>query len=412
MTTGPRQATEGPALSVPRPPSLRHSPLGLAFVASACVAAVSAAAVLFLLATRPAPPVTVRGIMASKQDFFNDREVQRLLLAHGVRVEVTARGSGEVAYEVLNQKSERYDFAFPSGQPAADQIKARRQERGLHSVTTRLFSSPIVLATFREYAETLVRNDAATRHGNGSAPSLYYTLETAPFLEFGRQGKTWNDIGLGHEAGPDGTPVSNGNRVLARTSGVCRTNSGATYLGLVAFVVNGEEPAQTAADADRLAARIQPIFAATGMAESELWRTYVTPEGRSQGPVVVVYEHQFFAYQLDQVRRTGRPDGERVLLYPRQEFLTDPEYISLKPSGDRLGVLLRTDPALRGRMMELGFRVMDDADTTGTGTGRLFGFLTANGVPPPAPRTDFTRAELPVLALLQRMVETVDGCGR
>ncbi|RAY17281.1 hypothetical protein DPM19_01300 [Actinomadura craniellae] len=347
--------------------------------------------------------------MASKQDFFNDREVQRLLLEHNLRVEVTARGSGEVAYEVLTQKTEHYDFAFPSGQPAADLIRSERRRRGLHTQTTRLFTSPIVLASYREYAETLVGNGAASRHSGGPGGALYYTLDTAKFVELGKQGRTWNDIGIGDHPNPDGTSITNGNRVLAHNSGVCRSNSGATYLALVAFVENGDEPVQSEAEVDRVARDVQPLITALGMPESGLWQFYVTPEGKSRGPIVVVYEHQFFAYQQEHRRRTGRTDTERVLLYPKQEFQTDPEYISLRPgAGERLGRLLLTDPALRRRMMELGFRVIDDTDATGT--ARLFQLLVSRGVPKPDGRTDYTRAELPEPNLLQRLVDTVGRC--
>ena len=409
MTADPSHLVEEPSLTIPRPPPFWRSPIGWSFAAAACVAVLGAVTLLVGAWAQADPVVTIRGIMASKQDFFNDEEVQRLLLKHNVRVEVTARGSGEVAYEVLNQKTQDYDFAFPSGQPAADLIKNERRERGLYFRTTRLFSSPIVLASYREYAETLVGNDVADRHSGGPSRALYYTLDTAKFIELGKRGKTWNKIGIGRTIDSNGLSITNGNRVLARTPGVCRSNSGATYLGLVAFVTRDDQPAQTKAEVDLIAKEVQPLFTATGMPEAELWQIYLTPEGKSQGPIVVVYEHQFFAYQQDHVRRTGRPDTERVLLYPKQEFQTDPEYIALKPGpGDRLGQLLRDDRALRERMMELGFRVIDNTDTTGT--KGLFRLLDGRGVPKPDERTDFTRAELPELDLLQKLVNTVGGC--
>jgi hypothetical protein len=402
VTADPSHVVKEPSLAIPRPPSIWHSPLGWSFVAAVCVAVLGAVVLLVNAGTRTDPVVTIRGIMASKQDFFNDEEVQRLLLKHNIRVEVTTRGSGEVAYEVLNQEPEHYDFTFPSGQPAADLIKNEHRKRGLYFRPTRLFTSPIVLASYREYAETLVRNDVADRHSGGPDRALYYTLDTAKFIELGKRGKTWNDIGIGKN-------FSNGNRVLARTPGVCRSNSGVTYLGLIAFVDNGHQPAQTKTEVDRVAKEVQPLITATGMVEAELWRVYVTPEGKSQGPIVVVYEHQFFAYQQEHRRRTGRPDTDRVLLYPKQEFQTDPEYISLKPgAGDRLGQLLLKDRALRERMMELGFRVFDNADDAGT--KRLFQLLKDRGVPKPDERTDFTRAELPELNLLERLADKVDEC--
>jgi hypothetical protein len=407
VTADPSHVVVEPSLTIPRHSPFWRSPFGLLSVAAACVAVLGAVTLLVKANTPTDQLVTVRGIMASKQDYFNDEEVQRLLREHNLRVEVTARGSGELAYEVLNQRTQHYDFAFPSGQPAADLINVKRRERGLHTVTSRLFTSPMVLASYREYAETLVKAGAAKRHSGGA--DLYYTLDTAEFVKLGKQRKTWDGIGIGENAHPNGKKITNGNRVLARTSGVCRSNSGATYLGLLAYVENDNQPVQSDAEVDRVAREVQPLITGTGMPESDLWRIYVTPEGKSQGPIVVVYEHQFFAYQQDQRRRTGRPDTERVLLYPRQEFQTDPQYISLKPgAGDRLGRLLSQDRPLRQRMMELGFRVLDDTDETGTKA--LFQLLDSRGVPKPDERTDFTRAELPELKFLQGLAREVGGC--
>jgi hypothetical protein len=197
--------------------------------------------------------------------------------------------------------------------------------------------------------------------------------------------------------------------VLARTPGVCRANSAATYLGLLAFVKNGGIPPVNEADVDRLAAQLQPLIIATGIPEPDLFQAYVTPDGKSKGPVVVVYEHQFLAHQIEYQRRTGKQDLERVLLYPEEEFQTDPEFISLKAGGaDQLAELLANDPALRERMLELGYRVLDgDRDTVGA--TQLFDYLTARDIPVPR-RADYTRAEIPHLDLLERMIRAVDRC--
>ncbi len=408
MTTGSTLVDE-PPLAIPRSPRFWGSPFGWSFSAAACVAAVGAVLLVSSHVREPVVPVvTVKGIMASKQDFFNDAEVRRLLLRHHIRVEVTTRGSHEVAQEVIGQETEQYDFTFPSGQPAADLIKNHRARTGGHQRTTRLFSSPIVLASYREYAETLARRGIATPHDARAGEPLYYTLDTAAFVKLGEEGRTWNDIAIGEYETEDGTPMANGNRVLAHSPGVCRSNSAVTYLGLVAFVKNGERPPRTEDEVDVLARQLQPLVTAAGMPESELFRAYVTPEGRSQGPVVVVYEHQYLAYQLGHTARKGKPDGERVLLYPRQEFQTDPELISLTPDGDRLAELLATDRPLRKRMMELGYRVVDDTDEVGT--GQLFRYLGERGLPAPAGRADLTSAAFPELDLLERLIRTAGRC--
>lgn len=394
---------EEPALTISRPRRFWSSPFGWSFAATACVAVVCAVLLLASNLGQPGEPtvLVLKGVMASKADYFDDAEVKRLLLEHGIKVEVTRRGSREVALEVIGPDTDQYDFAFPSGQPAADLIKNDRSRKGRYHRTTKLFTSPIVLATYREYADALVRKSIASPIPLNRTDSFYYTLETKEFLELGRTGLTWNDIGI--------RDISNGNRVLARTSGVCRSNSGATFLGLAAFVKNGEKVPENEADVARLAAELQPLILATGMPEADLFETYAGPDGKSQGPVVVVYEHQYLEHQIRHERRVQGPDPERVLLYPRQEFQTDPEFISLKEgSGDRLAELLATDPALRNRMVELGFRVVDFNDELGTTA--LFRYLEAHGIPAPEGRSDLTRAELPELDLLEKLIGAAGRC--
>jgi hypothetical protein len=371
-------------------------------VVAACVTVVSVVFTYWSETRQPAEPVTVKGIMASKEEFFEDAEVQRLLREHNIEVDVTTRGSREVALDVISSESEQYDFAFPSGQPAADLIKNHRRENGLYQRATALFSSPMVLASYREYAEALKAAGVATPQATQFGDPLYYTLDTAKFIELGDKGATWSGI--------TEDEVKNGNRVLAHTSGVCRSNSGASYLGLVAFVKNNGNPPQTEAEIDRLAQEIQPLIAATGMPESGLFSSYVTPEGKSQGPIVVVYEHQFLNYQIEHLERATARDPDRVLLYPRQEFQTDPEFISLRPGpADQLAKLLATDDKLRTRMMELGYRVYDATDTVGS--NQLFRYLEGQALPAPR-RTDATRAFLPNLDLLESLIRKAGRCTR
>jgi hypothetical protein len=408
--TADSSTADEPLLVISRPPRFWGSPFGVAFVMSVCVVLVGAGLVLSTGLRRPVEPlVTVKGIMASKKDFFEDDEVRRLLRERGFRVELTVRGSREVALEVINQDSDRYDFAFPSGQPAADLIKNHRRQEGRYQRTTDLFTSPIVLASYRAYAETLANNEIATAQAAGpGAQSFYYTLDTAEFIRLGEQRQTWDGLEIGTYEDANGDRTTNGNQVLAQTPGVCRTNSGAAYLGLIAFVKNNGSPPRTEVEADRLAGELQPLLTASGMPEAELFNSYVTPEGKSQGPIVVVYEHQYLSYQLDHLARTGRPDDERVLLYPEQQLQSDPEFISLRPGpADQLAELLATDRDLRRRMMQLGYRVFDATDTVGS--TQLFTYLGDHGLPVPV-REDATRALLPNLDLLESLIRKVGRC--
>jgi hypothetical protein len=342
--------------------------------------------------------ITLEGRVASKADYFDDDQVQKLLLKHNIRVHVVrAGGSREIATGSLAS----FDFVFPSGQPTAVLINNKLQAASAHDEIYPPFVSPIVLGTYREYAETLRRAGLATPQPASGGRPYYYDLDLAGFLKLGRTQVSWNDLGIGAYR------VSNANTVLAETPSVCAANSADTYLGLVAYLSGGGVPVSDQ-DAEQLATQIKPLLRNQGLATSNPADLYFVPEGRETAPVIVIYEHQYLSYQLRSVEQHGSLDGERVLLYPHPGFVTQPELIALDHNGDVLGRLLTTDPDLRRRALELGFRVLD---RTGTDTSdQLSRFLTERAVPVPSERASDTEAVLPEVPQLERMISVVGGC--
>jgi hypothetical protein len=347
------------------------------------------------------PTVTLEGKTGSKGDFFVDEVVQRILMRHHITVHVTRTGSRDVAIHDVDA----YDFVFPSGQPAADLIINDRTNAVPQKFTKvyRPFTSPIVLATYREYAETLRANGIAEVQADDNGDRLYYRLDLKAFLDLvGVDGTTWNSIGIQQHG------VANGNGILAHSPNICSSNSSGTYMGLVAFVENGNQIPRTLEEARRLANEIKPKVTAQGLAGADLFRPYVTPEGKGAAPIIVVYEHQFLAYQIEQHRQLGQVDRSRVLLYPSTNFLTQPEFIALNPAGDRLGQLVTGDPALRQRAVELGYRVL--APTPSDIALPLADYLEANHVQVPSSGDDDTKAVLPELPLFEEMIKITGGC--
>jgi hypothetical protein len=393
-----------PALAVRRrTPPRRRGGFLVAFLAALVAATVGVAVLLPTgnLLLPFTPTITIEGKTGSKGDYFLDDEVQRLLLTHHIRVHITQTGSRDVAVHDI----EGYDFVFPSGQPAADLIINDRDNAvpPKYLRVFRPFTSPVILATYREYAETLRANGIAAPQDPSDPQPLYYQLDLKKFLDLvAVDGKTWNSIGIQR------TGVSNGNGILANSPNICSSNSSGTYMGLVAFVENGDQIPKDIDDARRLANQIKPKVTAQGLPAADLFRTYITPEGKGAAPIVVVYEHQFLAYQLDQVARTGSVDRSRVLLYPSTNFLAQPEFIALDPAGDRLGQLVTTDPALRQRMVELGYRTL--APTPDAVELPLDAHLRAHNVPVPSSGVDDTKAVLPELPVFEEMIKITGGC--
>lgn len=351
--------------------------------------------------------VTIEAKMASKSDYFDDPEVRRLLMRHGIRVHITRMGSREIAH----QDYDDYDVVFPSGQPAADSITRRRADEGRPVTAYRPFVSPIVLGTYREYAETLKDAGIATPLPGAAADgqTLYYRLDMRRFLALTAAGRRWTDLHIERHG------LHNDNRVLAQTSDICEANSAGTYLGLVSYVdhtvgehrAKGDIP-QDLAQAEEFGRDIRALLNDQGMPSSEKNETYVSAEGKSISPIAVIYEHQFLAHQLQAKASSGRVDASRVLLYPSTRFFTEPQLIALTPDGERLGELISHDEALRERARELGFRVRDDDG--GGADGTLDDHLRAQHVQVPLLSADDTKAVLPRLDLFERMVEVVGDC--
>ncbi|MFF7474855.1 hypothetical protein [Streptomyces sp. NPDC008092] len=413
-----RPVTAGePRLGIGRRPR-RHFPR---HVLLALPLALAGPLSLLLPADVPRPyrsVVTIEAKMASKSDFFKDREVQRLLLRHGIRVDIHRLGSRGIATQSLKGM----DVVFPSGQPAAKMILDRQQ--GMSAKSARPFVTPLVLATFRDYAETLVRAGVATpQPGSDADRTLYYDLDMRRFMGLldgkddprsrkdgsGRKADTWNGIGYHEVSGR-----SNSGRVLVRTSSVCESNSAGTYLSILAFVAGGNTTPGTAdtGDPERavrgLAEKIRPLIDLQGMWADEQADSYFSDLGESIAPVSVIYEHQYLAHQIEYHDRHHRQDTDRVLLYPTPYALTEPQLISLSPEGDRLTELMQNDPGLRDRAVELGFRVRVSGED-GT-SERLNAYLRDHGIQVPRQNDDETKVYEPALDVLEEIITYVGDC--
>ncbi|GHB25972.1 hypothetical protein GCM10010306_019020 [Streptomyces umbrinus] len=344
--------------------------------------------------------VTIEAKMASKRDFFEDPEVRRILMEHGFRVHITNMGSRDIA----NQDVEGYDVVFPSGQPAADLITNKRARAGNPVLTYRPFVSPIVLGTYRAYAETLKDAKVAEPQRNGSVGGkpLYYTLNMWRFLQLTKDDKRWKDIGIKNHG------VENGNKILAQTSNICQANSGGTYLGLVAFVRHGNDAPNGKREAEALAQEIKPLLVEQGLPASEMAETYLSPNGKSISPIAVFYEHQYLAHQIRHQKAKGTPDTDRVLLYPDTRFVTEPQLVALTKDGERLGELVTRNHELQARAVELGFRPRDA--TADEMSDQLAKFLADRRIQAPVTSADDTKAVLPSLSVLERMIQIVGDC--
>lgn len=288
------------------------------------------------------------------------------------------------------------DFVFVSGQTAANLAKNDR-----FVVTYRPFTTPLVLATYRQHAELLVARGIATPQHDTAG--LYYTLKMKDFAAL-YPDTTWADLTReAREKDPSTQGVEADKLVLAQTTSLCDSYGAGAYLGLLAWV-STDKVVQDDAEADRLADRLGPMFLAQGDSLVSPADLYFSPEGPGVAPIVVIYEHQYLAKQVANVVNRGEPDTSRVLLYPDGGVLTEPEFVAYTESGRLLAELIAGDPELEHRSLELGHRVLDsDANNS----DKLDDYLRSRGLSLyPFDQT----AVLPEPRVLTRMVNRVGSC--
>lgn len=385
-----KSSTEEPALVILDPPRsvFRRKRFLLPFGISAGIALVGAF-VLFAngVAALPFQGITiVRAMMASKVEFFSDNEVRRILMANGIQVHLTdSGGSQEIP---RTEEAAAYDFVMPSGQVTARQIHDKVGGTPFYPFTT-----PLVIAAFRDYAEALDGQDVADPQPGKD--KLYYTLKMPEFVGLTLDGATWNEL--------PGGDLTNANRIIAQSPDPCRAYSGAAYLALVAFAANNRN-VPTAADAKAVGARIKPLFEVEGQFGAGIGRTFFGPDGRTFAPVGVIYEHQYLAYQIRTKERTGAVDPDRVLLYPDAHHHAEPWLIAFSEAGEKVGRLLQENADLQRRALELGFR-LGRAGSASVGT-----VLTERGIDVPDPGAGDTEAFLPKSEDLTTMIAEVSRC--
>lgn len=257
--------------------------------------------------------VTARGLIGSeKEAFFQDERVRDVLARHGVTVTVQKAGSRSIAN---SYDPKQYDFGFPSGAPAAAQLKAAARAGTVYTP----FYTPIVFASWRPIAEILIANGVAQKQGD-----FFYVTDLPALLAMAGKGTRWRDL---KASGAFAT----GKAVLPASTDVRSSNSAAMYLALASYVLNGQQVVQSPADLERVMPQVAPLL--------------------------VAYESQLVEFLL---RHPQRRSGEMVMLYPQPTLYSKHVLVPYTPAGDRVGQLLESDPQLRALAQEYGFRTGGD----------------------------------------------------
>lgn len=338
--------------------------------AAIAVLAVIGAAIGYYLGA-PERPDTVRGVVGSeKAPFLADPRVRDAFARHGLRLEIDARGSREMATTV---SLDRYDFAFPGSEHAAERVRQVRPATGSHTP----FASPLAVATFTPIADLLAGQGVARR-----APGGHWVLDMAGFLDLASRDVRWDQI-AGNVAYPARRDV------LLTTTHPGDSNSAAGYAWLAARQLGGG-----AAAVDQ----VVRLFADQGGLErstEEPFEKYLA-QGLNFAPLVLVYEAQYVGAAV-----AGTLPANATLVYLSPTLRSAHTVLGFTDRGDEVGRLLSTDPELVRLAAEHGFRTADEAVYA-----PVLARVPAGGAALPSTLTDV--AEPPEPAVIEALLTAID----
>jgi hypothetical protein len=290
-------------------------------------------------AAPPAPSLTtVRGVVGSeKMPFFTDPKVIAAFAQHGLRVNVEPAGSRQIATSVdLN----RYDFAFPSSEQAAERVLRDRPGSAPTKYTP--FSSPMAIATYRPILNVLIRNGLVK-------PGPIPTFDMSGYLYLVSNNTRWDQL-VGNTAYPVGK------NILISSTDPRTSNSAAMYLAVASYIANGGTMVSSPVQVQNVLPTVAPLFTGQGYTDNSSqgpFTRYLADDIGST-PLVWIYEAQFVDATLH-----GQIKPDMVLMYPSPTVLSEHTLVPLDGSGDKVGQLLSTDPTLQRLAAEHGFRTGD-----------------------------------------------------
>ena len=286
--------------------------------------------------------VSLRGLIGSeKEDFFAEPRVQQALAAHGITVIVEKAGSRTIAGRY---DASKYDFGFPSGAPAAQQLKAAAKAANVYTP----FYTPIVFASWRPIAEILVANGIAQKQGD-----FYYVVDLPGLLAIAEKGTRWRDL-------KHSEAFATGKAVLVNSTDVRTSNSAAMYLALASYLANNQQIVQSQEDVDRVLSVVAPLFLRQGFQEQSSagpFEDYLAL-GMGKAPLLVAYESQMVEFWL---RNPERLKSEMVILYPKPTIYSKHVLVPYTPAGARFGRGFGKRPrACANSAHEYGYRTGGD----------------------------------------------------
>jgi hypothetical protein len=323
--------------------------------------------------------ITVKILTGSeKEHFLNDPELAKVLAAEGIALTVQKAGSREIA---TRPDLKTFDVAYPAGAAAAVKISQNTGSKRVFAT----FYPPMAVASWKTLVPVLESAGLVT-HKDGS----YFIVDMAKLVDMMQKGTRWKDL-------PGNTVYAVGKSVLVTSTDVRKSNSGAMYLALAAYLANGNNVVDNEADADKVAASMVKLFAKQGFQESSSAGPFedYTSMGIGKAPLVMIYEQQFLEYILSH----PNPNPDMVLLYPMPTILTKHTIVALSDNGARFAQQMTGNPKIASIAQRFGFRTQVNTE--------LFEAVKARKMV--IPQTIVDVIDPPSYDILEKLINRIDS---
>ena len=323
--------------------------------------------------------VTVKILTGSeKENFLNDAELAKVLDAEGISITLQKAGSREIA---TRPDLRNFDVAYPAGASAAVKISQTTGSKRIFAT----FYTPMAVASWKTLVPVLEKSGLVS-HKDGSD----YIVDMAKLVDMMQKGTRWKDL-------PGNTAYPVGKSVLLTSTDVRKSNSGAMYLALAAYLANGNNVVDNEADADKVVESMVGLFSKQGFQESSSAGPFedYTSMGIGKAPLVMIYEQQFLEYVLSH----PHPNPDMVLLYPVPTVLTKHTIVALSDAGARFAQVIATNPKVASIAQRYGFRTQDNTE--------LFAAMKARNLV--IPQTIVDVIDPPSYDILEKLIDRIDN---
>ena len=325
---------------------------------------------------------TVVGIGGGKGPFLEDPALIKLLQEkYGLTIDFTRVPS----IDQYARCTEGIDFCWPSSQTIGELLESKPGLNVLQSEV--IFNSPIVMYSWTPIVDALVQQGIVEQRGD-----TYYIVDFARLLQMDTDGVLWKDLGL---------PTMNGG-VQIRTSDPTASNSGNSFVGLMANTLNGGRVADDVAIGPILP-QLVSWFNQRGLmpdTTTEMWEQFFTL-GMGASPIIAAYESNLIEYCLQNASEDSQKfirDNVRTL-YPSPTVWSSHPMLALTEGGQRLIEALRDPEVQRLGWEQHGFRTAVPGVANNPGVCNL----------PGVPATIESVIPMPNPAVMTEIIEGLGG---